>query len=111
MAQAIDARMHDARSRVDHVQGVDAEDGQYRGLFFTSAKVRVAGVSVGIGTWASNVRDFGNGDFRGWAQTPRAYSLVPVNDLARAISANPQLVDDPAMTRAARFSQSCVGHA
>jgi hypothetical protein len=108
MAQAIDARMHDPRARVDHVRGVDAEDGRYEGLFFTSANVRVAGVLVGTGTWASNGRDFGPGDFRGWPQTPRYYSLVPVNDLARTISYNGGVLDVPGMTRAARFSQGCV---
>jgi hypothetical protein len=108
MAQAIDARMHDPRARVDHAKGVDAEDGRYESLFFTSANVRVAGVFVGIGTWGSNVRDFGSGNFRGWAQTPRYYSVVPVNDLARAISFSPGPLADPGMTRAAQFSQACV---
>ena len=108
MTQAIDARMHDPRARVDHLRGVDAEDGRYESLFFTSANVRVAGVFVGIGTWGSNVRDFGSGDFRGWPQTPHYYSVFPVNDLARAISYNPRAMTDPGMTRAARFSQGCV---
>jgi hypothetical protein len=108
MAQAIDARMHDPRARVDHLRSVDAEDGRYESLFFTSADVRVAGVLVGTGTWASNVGDFGSGDFQGWPQTPRYDSLVPVNDLARTISYNGGVLDDPGMTRAALFSQDCV---
>ena len=109
MAQAIEARMHDGRIHVDQVRVVEAGDTRYESMFFTSAKVRVAGVGVGIGTWASNVRDFGPGDFRGWDHTPSYYTLWPVNDLARAISSGGGVtLNDPGMTHAARFSQGCT---
>jgi hypothetical protein len=82
----------------------------YYGLFFSSANVRIDGVFVGIGTWASNFRDTGgSGHFRGWSRMQRFYSLVPANDLAHAISSNPGDLRDPGMTRAATFSQRCVG--
>jgi hypothetical protein len=110
MAQAIDARMHDPRTRVDHLRGIDTDGSLYSGLFFSSANVRVDGVFVGIGTWASNFRDFGgSGPFRGWSHVQRYYILIPVNDLAQAISSNPGDLRDPGMTRAATFSQQCVG--
>lgn len=109
MTQAIDAQMHDARARVGHVQVVEADDTRFESLFFASAKVRVAGVLVGVGTWASNVRDFGPGDFRGWAHTPSYVNLSPVNELAGTISSGRGVSSmQPGMTRPARFSQSCV---
>ncbi len=108
MAQAIEARMHDGRIHVSDVKVVEAHDDRYENLFFTSAKVRVAGVGVGIGTWASNVSDFGAGEFRGWEHTPSYYTLGPVNDLARAISSFTGVLNDPGMTRAARYSQGCT---
>jgi len=110
MAQAIDALMHDPRAHVGHVRVVEADDSRFESLFFASGNVRVAGVFVGVGTWASNVRDFGPANFRGWARTPQQYySLAPVNELASAISSGHGAWSmQPGMTGPARFSQACA---
>jgi hypothetical protein len=108
MGQAIDALVRDGQSRVDHVRVVDAHDTRYENLFFVSADVRARGTLSGTGTWAANVVDFGPADFPGWAREHSYYSVVPVNDLAKRISAGHGALRSPGMTPAASFSQSCV---
>lgn len=111
MAQAINGRMYDHRTRVDHVRVVFAHDDRYENLFFESAEVRVVGVRVGTGVWASSMADFGGGHFRGWKHA-RYASLLPVNDLARTVSSRWGALSPPGMTHAAKFAQHCNdGHA
>ena len=109
MAQAVDALMLSPHSRVDSLRVVDARDPRYENLFVTSAQVRVDGVLVGVGTWASNFSDFGPGRFAGWQDEVRhGYTMVPVNELAARVSAGAGGLRSPGNTRATAFSQSCV---
>ena len=109
MAQAIDALMLSPHTRVDGLRVVDARDPRYENLFLTSAKVRSDGLLVGIGTWASNVSDFGPGRFAGWRDEVRQdYTMVPVNDLAARVSNGAGGLRSPGNTRAIAFSQSCL---
>ena len=105
MAQVIDAAMRDARVHVDRVRVVESDDDRFESLFLTSARVRAAGVYVGIGTWASNFSGVGGDPARVTPWPP----VVPVNELARAISVRRGSLRSPGMTAAAGASQHCVG--
>jgi hypothetical protein len=111
MSQAIDERMRDARVLVSHVRVMAAHDGRYEVLFLVSAQVRASGIFVGFGTWATNFRDLHapGHRFGGWSREPAADPLVPVNDLALALSSGVGSLRSPGMTTAARNVQSCAG--
>lgn len=109
MALAIGARMRDPRVHVDRVRVVEVDDPSYESLSLVSARVRAAGVLVGIATWSSNFSDIGGHGytFPGWSRMEYS-SLVPVNYLARTISTSVGVLRSPGMTRAATYSQTCV---
>jgi hypothetical protein len=112
MADAIDARMRDGRVHVVNARTAYETEafGGYGHLFVTSAKVRAAGVYVGIGTWASNSPRLAIWDqrFVGWSRMGRYESLVPVNKLARTLSAPFGVVRGRDLSRLAELSQRCV---
>ncbi len=104
-AAAIDSLMRDHRTHVENVQLVDARDSGFENLVFDSGNVYVDDVFVGVGTWGANVGDFVG--FRGWDRR-QAYSMQPVNDLARAVSNGVGGLKPPTKHRAVTFSQHCV---
>jgi hypothetical protein len=112
MAEAIDARMRDPRVHVVQARMAYENEsfGRYGNLFVVSAKVRAAGVYVGIGTWASNSQRLAisGQPFVDWSRISRDEALVPVNKLARALSVPFGVLRAAGLSRLSEVSLRCV---